>query len=144
MRIFKITLLLTVVIVCSYAYAGSTDVPGGNTAAIDMLYAINEGDAQNQEAAESQDKERQEKIRRLDEIDNRKLELQSERAALIKERAQLMQDINSAGMVRTQEKLDRFKERLSSLEKKLIQFNKEVDTLNEEEKQIMDELEKSN
>lgn len=78
------------------------------------------------------------KIKRLDQITERKAVLQPEREKLIKEREQLHEDVKNMGMIRKQEQYDDLKKRIADLEARINSFNDEGKKLNEEEKAIMD------
>jgi hypothetical protein len=83
-----------------------------------------------------------EQEKRLDQINQRKLELKVEREQLSKEREQLNQDIKETGMVYTQEQLDRLTKSISDVEGRINRFNEEVKKLNAEEAGIIEELNK--
>jgi len=80
--------------------------------------------------------------KRLDQINQRKLELKGEREKLSKEREQLHQEVKETGMVYTQEKLDQITKRISDIEEKISRFNEEVKKLNAEESSIIEGLNK--
>ena len=80
--------------------------------------------------------------KRLDQINQRKLELKDEREKLSKEREQLQKEVKETGMIYTQEQLDRITKRISDVEEKISRFNEEVKKLNAEESSIIEGLNK--
>ena len=80
---------------------------------------------------------------RLDQINEKKTAMRTERDRLIKERDQLHQDVKDAGVVRNQEQFDAIKNRISELEKKINSFNDEVNKLNNEEAGILESSKKT-
>jgi hypothetical protein len=80
--------------------------------------------------------------KRLDRIDQRKLELREEREKLSGEREQLHKDVKEMGVVYSQEQLDSINKRNADIEGRIARFNVEIKRLNEEESSIMEELKK--
>ena len=78
-----------------------------------------------------------EQEKRLDQINQRKLELKGEREKLSKDREQLSQDVKNMGMIYTQEQFNGVTKRISEVEERINRFNEEVKKLNEEEEKII-------
>jgi len=83
-----------------------------------------------------------EQEKRLDQINQRKLELKAEREKLSKDREQLNQDVKAMGTIYKQEQFDEITRRISDVEDRVNRFNEEVKKLNEEEAGIIEGLNK--
>ena len=83
-----------------------------------------------------------EQEKRLDQINQRKLELKVEREQLSKDREQLNQDVKAMGTIYKQEQFDDITKRISDVEGRVNRFNEEVKKLNEEEASIIEGLNK--
>jgi len=83
-----------------------------------------------------------EQEKRLDQINQRKLELKVEREQLSKDREQLNQDVKAMGTIYKQEQFDEITKRISDVEERVNRFNEEVKKLNEEEASIIEGLNK--
>lgn len=83
-----------------------------------------------------------EQEKRLDEINQRKLELRQERDKLGKDREQLQQDAKDMGVIYTQEQFDGINKRITDVEERISRFNEEVKKLNAEEAGIIEGLNK--
>ncbi len=79
-----------------------------------------------------------EEAERLGQINQKKIEYQTERQRLIDERQQLHEDIKNTGMIKTQQQYDAIKKRVSELETRINTFNEDVRKLNEEERKIVE------
>lgn len=83
-----------------------------------------------------------EQEKRLDQINQRKLELKVEREKLSKDREQLNQDVKNMGTIYKQEQFNEITKRISDVEERIKGFNEEVKKLNAEEAGIIEELNK--
>jgi len=79
-----------------------------------------------------------EEAERLGQINQKKIEYQTERQRLIDERQQLHEDVKNTGMIRTQQQYDAIKKRVFELETRINTFNEDVRKLNEEERKIVE------
>jgi hypothetical protein len=78
--------------------------------------------------------------KRLDEINQRKRELITERESLTKEREKLNAEFRREGDVLSQAVFDSYQKRFNEIEAKINSFNEENRKLNEEEQSILKEM----